>query len=109
MIPSLLLPPLPSFHFRLFLCMLIPRSIADYLKNETGFRKRIEDDANSFRPCGTLVYSYSRPSSLLRHAKESQGDYGSADNSEEYQDSIFEVYHVNIYCPPFPPLKLIIR
>ncbi|KAF8344073.1 acyl-CoA N-acyltransferase [Cantharellus anzutake] len=71
---------------------------SDYLKNETDFKKRVQDDAISFRPCGSLIYSYSRPS--LLHLPKNDKEYNLKDDPG-YQDSIFEVYHNKWDTPGF--------
>jgi histone acetyltransferase 1 len=55
----------------------------DYYKDETEFLKRVEEDAENFKPFGELVSSYTRPVETI-------------DSKEPTEDAIeFEVYHVS--------------
>ncbi|KAF8321539.1 histone acetyltransferase type B, partial [Clavulina sp. PMI_390] len=82
---------------------------SDYLKNEDTFRANVEKEALTFRPPGTKVFSYARPST---HGDPSSSGKGKskaqtdgAELDEESPDvSVFEAYHCKWETPGFRDL-----
>ncbi|KDR81878.1 hypothetical protein GALMADRAFT_90297 [Galerina marginata CBS 339.88] len=74
----------------------------DYMTDEETFLKRVEEDADSFRPPGQLIYSYTRPSpkSSSKGKRKRDGNKQSLDPQSE--DVIeYEVYHTTWNTPGF--------
>lgn len=73
-------------------------SITDYIRDLDSFLSAVESDAISFKPMGTKIHSYARPSpSSLSSGGASGSTLSSTDDVIEY-----EVYHVS---ENFPALQ----
>jgi len=57
-----------------------------YYTDKSEFEKHVEEDATTFKPCGELIYSYTRPAPTKGKGK------GVALATED--DIVYEVYHV---------------
>jgi histone acetyltransferase 1 len=64
----------------------------DYYRDRAAFAARVEEDALSFKPLGTLIYSYTRPSPLCTGKRK--GTTVALDPESE-DAVVFEVYHVS--------------
>jgi hypothetical protein len=73
---------------------------AEYYTDEIAFEKHVEEDATAFKPCGKLMYSYSRSLPTKGKGKEATDKNGAPEDQV-----VYEVYHV---CPLFPVLGFII-
>ncbi|KAI0040276.1 histone acetyltransferase type B [Auriscalpium vulgare] len=63
----------------------------DYYKTEEGFLGRVEEEADSFRPFGKKIYSYTRPAP----GSSSKGKGPAVALAEDDEDAaVFEVWHV---------------
>ncbi|KZV70737.1 histone acetyltransferase type B catalytic subunit [Peniophora sp. CONT] len=70
----------------------------DYYKSEADFLARVEEDAESFKPFGEKIYSYTRPSPASR----SKGKSTAPVLPEEDEDAVvYEVYHTKWDTPGF--------
>jgi len=68
---------------------------AGYYTDEESFLKRVEDDANTFRPPGQLIYSYTRPTpNTASKGKRKRSGTGQDLNPANDEVIEFEVYHV---------------
>jgi len=66
-----------------------------YNTDEEAFLKQVEQDAETFRPPGQLIYSYTRPSpkSATKGKRKREGNNQALDPSSD--DVVeYEVYHV---------------
>ncbi|KAF4614777.1 hypothetical protein D9613_003276 [Agrocybe pediades] len=73
-----------------------------YITDEEAFLKKVEEDAETFRPPGQLIYSYTRPSpkSSSKGKRKRDGNNQALDPSSE--DVVeFEVYHATWDTPGF--------
>ncbi|KXN82637.1 Histone acetyltransferase type B catalytic subunit [Leucoagaricus sp. SymC.cos] len=61
-----------------------------YYTDESEFEKRVEEDATAFKPCGELIYLYSRPA-----PGKGKGKNIATSKSNAEDDVTFEVYHTN--------------
>jgi len=84
-------------------CLLRLRSSASFLNVDLGyytdrseFEKRVEEDATAFKPCGELIYSYTRPAPIKGKGK---GVATCAPATED--DIVYEVYHVVFFLVPY--------
>ncbi|KAF8520175.1 histone acetyltransferase type B catalytic subunit [Hysterangium stoloniferum] len=71
---------------------------SDYLKSEPEFRKRVEQDAHSFRPIGTKIASYTRRVPGKGKGKTRDDAPIGADEDDTVT---FEVYHTTMSTPGF--------
>jgi len=78
-----------------------------YYTDRSEFEQRVEEDATAFKPCGELIYSYTRPAPIKGKGK---GVATCALATED--DIVYEVYHV-IFFPvscsysfTYPDLRL---
>ncbi|KAJ3568423.1 hypothetical protein NP233_g5719 [Leucocoprinus birnbaumii] len=67
-----------------------------YYTDETEFEKRVEEDATSFKPCGELIYSYTRPS-----PSKGKGKGAATGKATAEDDIVYEVYHMTWDTPGF--------
>ncbi|KAF8870694.1 histone acetyltransferase type B catalytic subunit [Gymnopilus junonius] len=72
-----------------------------YYTDEEAFFKRVEEDADSFRPPGQLIYSYTRqsPKSSSKGKRKRDGEQALDPQSEDVIE--FEVYHATWDTPGF--------
>ncbi|PPR06189.1 hypothetical protein CVT26_005463 [Gymnopilus dilepis] len=72
-----------------------------YYTDEEAFLKRVEEDADSFRPPGQLIYSYTRPSpkSSAKGKRKRDGEQILDPHSEDVIE--YEVYHATWHTPGF--------
>lgn len=86
-----------SFHqvlkFQHSASLRFPACLSGYLKSETEFQARVEEEAVSFRPLGQLIHSYTRPSSTSKGKGKGIGQTPALDPESE-DALVFEVYHV---------------
>jgi len=82
--------------------LLCLTSSASFLNVDTGyytdrseFEQRVEEDATAFKPCGELIYSYTRPAPIKGKGK---GVATCALATED--DIVYEVYHVIFFLVP---------
>lgn len=64
-----------------------------YYTDKSEFEKHVEEDATTFKPCGELIYSYTRPAPTKGKGK------GVALATED--DIVYEVYHTTWDTPGF--------
>ena len=64
----------------------------EYFTSEEDFLVRVEQDAETFRPVGTKIHSYTRPSP----ASVAKGKGAAVTLQEDDEDAVvFEVWHVS--------------
>ena len=69
-----------------------------YYTDEQAFLQRVEEDAESFRPPGQFIYSYTRPSpNSASKGKRKRTGTSQALNAADEDVVEYEVYHVNIF------------
>lgn len=72
----------------------IPFWLIDYVKDESAFTSRVEEDATTFKPLGDLIYSYTRPAPGV--SGKGKGVVRSEALDPDGEDAVgFEVYHVS--------------
>ncbi|KAJ3505125.1 hypothetical protein NLJ89_g7575 [Agrocybe chaxingu] len=74
---------------------------AGYYTDEAAFLQKVEEDAESFRPPGQLIYSYTRPApnSASKGKRKRDGNQALDPESEDVVE--FEVYHATWDTPGF--------
>lgn len=65
--------------------------------SEADFMKRVEQDATSFRPSGSLVHSYSRSARKMSNSRKHASHPQSVYTPDEEEIVEFEVYHVRVF------------
>ncbi|KIJ44181.1 hypothetical protein M422DRAFT_60053 [Sphaerobolus stellatus SS14] len=74
---------------------------SDYLKSESDFLKRVEQDALSFRPLGTKIASYTRRAESAKGKGKGKTRADEPVDEEDEDTVTYEVYHATMATPGF--------
>ncbi|TCD60783.1 histone acetyltransferase 1 [Steccherinum ochraceum] len=72
-----------------------------YYKSEAEFTKRVEEDATTFKPYGTLIHSYSRSARKMSSGRKNASLPQPVYNPNDDEIVEFEVYHAKWDTPGF--------
>ncbi|KAJ7632131.1 histone acetyltransferase type B catalytic subunit [Roridomyces roridus] len=77
---------------------------SDYYTDEKAFLARVEEDANTFRPPGQLISSYTRPAPQFSGSKGKAVEQLETLDPESEDAIVFEIYHTTWDTPGFREL-----